>query len=180
MFFSTCWLLGAYSMIRVLRGEMGDKGRHSSSTLALGQGGGSGGEDRNAIFIKIYWRKTRRLAVGEEEKICTPDPTLWRKLTAFFLVHSPSLSCTYFSFSLVRFFTRSFLPPPFSPSVYSPFHIQTLTLPWPRCSSYLPLPVFVKAQCFISPCLRPLQSHDPCLSLQTHCPNPLALHFLTH
>lgn len=88
--------------------------------------------------------------------------------------------CPLFFSPLIRFLTRSFLPPPFSPSVYSLFHIQILTLPCPRYSSYLPLPVFVKAQCFISPDSRPLQSRDPGLSLQAHCPNPPALHFLTH
>lgn len=62
--------------------------------------------------------------------------------------------------------------------------ICLLSLPYPDTHLahliYPPPPVFVKSQCFISSYLRPLQSHDPGLSLQTRCPNPSTLHFLTH
>lgn len=83
-----------------------------------------------------------------------------------------ALLLTWFSFSLIHF------------SHLLSLHLFTLSSisRHSPCSSYLPPPpfVFVKSQCFISSYLRPLQSHDPGFYLQTRCPNPSTLHFLTH
>lgn len=113
-----------------------------------------------------------------EEKICM---TFWShslKETYSLLLGSLPLFVLHIPLLFTCSLPHSFISPT------SFLSICLFSLPYPDTHLALPLvlvlSLFVKAQSFISPYSRPLQSCEPGFSLQTHCPNPPTLHFLTH